>query len=72
MRLLTIFYRHLAQVFRVKMVQSVFRITLEINTIVIVFLVTREDTAKQVSLGLLCKRSIRNNNQWNKNALHAE
>ena len=47
---MSFFYRHHAQVFLVKTVQSVFRITLQINTAVTVFLDTRENTAKQVSL----------------------
>ena len=52
-------YRRHAQAFLVKTVQSVFRITLKMNTTVIVFLVTREATAKQVSLGLIHRISNR-------------
>ena len=57
LKLTDLFYRHLAQVFLVKTVQSAFRITVKINITVIVFPVTQEDTAKQVSLGSLQKIS---------------
>ena len=42
------FYRHHAQVYLVKTVQSAFPITVKMNTNVTVFLVTQDDTVKQV------------------------
>ena len=42
------FYRHHAQAYLVKTVQSAFPITVKMNTNVTVFLVTQEDTVKQV------------------------
>ena len=42
------FNRHLVQAYRVKTVQSVFPITVKINTDAIVFLATQADTVKQV------------------------
>ena len=42
------FYRHHAQGYLVKTVQSAFPIIVKMNTNVIVFLATQEDTVKQV------------------------
>ena len=42
------FNRHLVQAYRVKTVQSVFPITVKINTDAIVLLATQADTVKQV------------------------
>ena len=46
--LLCFFYRHHAQAYFVKMVQSAFPITVKMNTNVTVSLATQEDTVKQV------------------------
>ena len=55
------FFRHRAQAFLVKTVQSAFRITVKINITAIVFPVTQEDTARQVSLGALQENIQRKN-----------